>query len=75
MGLEHFFAAFGLKGFRNVRLAAARSFKINVKSISEDCSVAMAAVRKLRMLSHGTLAEQRAKRRPRKGPVLPRRRT
>lgn len=68
LGPEHFSAAFGLKGSRNVRRAAARSFK-------EDCSVAMAAVRKLRLLSHSTPAEQRAKKKAKKEViVLPRHR-
>lgn len=66
LGPGAFFGAFGLKGSRNDRLAAARSFNINVESISEDCSVAMDAVQELLMLSHGTPAEPRAKEKAKK---------
>lgn len=53
--------AFGLNGSRNVRRAAARSFDMKEGFISEDCTVVMDAVHNLRPLSHGTPAEQRAK--------------
>ena len=66
LGPGAFFGAFGLKGSRNDRLAAARSFNVNVESTSEDCSVAMDAVQELLMLSHGTPAEPRAKEKAKK---------
>ena len=39
LGLEHFYAAFGLGCSRDLRTSSARAFGISVNDISEDCSV------------------------------------
>ena len=41
LGLEHFYAAFGLGCSRNLRTSSARALGISEDNISEDCSVSM----------------------------------
>ena len=41
LGLEHFYAAFGLKGSRDLRPAASRASQLDLESITEDCCVRM----------------------------------
>ena len=44
LGLEHFYAAFGLRGSRDLRSAAARALQLDLESITEDCCVGMDVV-------------------------------
>ena len=57
LGLEHFYAAFGLGCSRNLRTSSARTFGISENNISEDCSVPSGIAKRLRPLTHGTLCE------------------
>ena len=54
LGLEHFYAAFGLGCSRNLRTSSARAFGISENNISEDCSVPSGIAKRLRPLTHGT---------------------
>ena len=63
LGLEHFYAAFGLGCSRNLRRSAALALDIGESSISEDCAVAIDAARQLRPLQHGTPCEAQATKR------------
>ena len=56
LGLEHFYAAFGLGCSRNLRTSSARAFGISDNDISEDCSVP-SELPSLRPLTHGTPRE------------------
>ena len=57
LGLEHFYAAFGLGCSRNLRTSSARAFGIKEDDISEDCSVANAIAHRLQPLQHGIPCE------------------
>ena len=57
LGLEHFYAAFGLGCSRNLRTSSARAFGIKEDDISEDCSVASAIAHRLQPLQHGIPCE------------------
>ena len=57
LGLEHFYAAFGLGCSRNLRTSSARAFGINEDNISEDCSVASGIANRLQPLQHGIPCE------------------
>ena len=57
LGLEHFYAAFGLGCSRNLRTSSARAFGISEDNISEDCSVPSGIANRLRPLTHGTPCE------------------
>ena len=57
LGLEHFYAAFGLGCSRDLRTSSARAFGIGVNDISEDCSVPSGLAKGLRPLTHGTPRE------------------
>ena len=57
MGLEHFYAAFGLGCSRDLRVSSARAFGISENDISEDCSVPGGVAKRLRPLIHGTPRE------------------
>ena len=57
LGLEHFYAAFGLGCSRDLRTSSARAFGISVNDISEDCSVPSGLAKGLRPLTHGTPRE------------------
>ena len=54
LGLEHFYAAFGLGCSRDLRTSSARAFGISINDISEDCSVLSGSAKGLRPLTHGT---------------------
>ena len=57
LGLEHFYAAFGLGCSRDLRTSSARAFGISNNDISEDCSVPSGIAKRLRPLTHGTPRE------------------
>ena len=57
LGLEHFYAAFGLGCSRDLRTSSARAFGISENDISEDCSVPSGIAKGLRPLTHGTPRE------------------
>ena len=57
LGLEHFYAAFGLRCSRNLRTSSARAFGISDNDISEDCSVPSGIAKRLQPLTHGTPCE------------------
>ena len=57
LGLEHFYAAFGLGCSRDLRTSSARAFGISVNDISEDCSVPSGLAKGLTPLTHGTPRE------------------
>ena len=57
LGLEHFYAAFGLGCFRNLRTSSARAFGIKEDDMSKDCSVASAIAHRLQPLQHGIPCE------------------
>ena len=57
LGLEHFYAAFGLGCSRDLRTSSARAFGISDNDISEDCSVPSGIAKGLRPLNHGTPRE------------------
>ena len=57
LGLEHFYAAFGLGCSRDLRTSSARAFGISVNDISEDCSVPSGLVKGFRPLTHGAPRE------------------
>ena len=57
LGLEHFYAAFGLGCSRDLRTSSARAFGISVNDISEDCSVPGGLAKELRPLTHGAPRE------------------
>ena len=57
LGLEHFYAAFGLGCSRDLLTSSARAFGISVNDISEDCSVPSGLAKGLRPLTHGTPRE------------------
>ena len=57
LGLEHFYAAFGLGCSRDLRTSSARAFGISINDISEDCSVLSGPAKGLRPLTHGTPRE------------------
>ena len=61
LGLEHFYAAFGLGCSRNLRISSAHALNIGAHIVSEDCAVAMDVARQLRPLQHGTPCEAQAK--------------
>ena len=61
LGLEHFYAAFGLGCSRNLRISSAHALNIGARIISEDCAVAMDVARQLRPFQHGTPCEAQAK--------------
>ena len=66
LGLEHFYAAFGLKGSRDLRPAASRALQLDLESISEDCCVRMDVAVPYQLLRHGTPLEAQASKRARK---------
>lgn len=66
LGLEHFYAAFGLKGSRDLRPAASRALQLDLESISEDCCVRMDVAVPYQLLQHGTPLEAQASKRARK---------
>ena len=53
LGLEHFYAAFGLGCSRDLRVSSVRAFGISENDISEDCSVPSGIATRLRPLTHG----------------------
>ena len=55
LGLEHFYAAFGLGCSRDLRTSSAEPLA-SINDISEDCSVPSGLAKGLR-LTHGTLRE------------------
>ena len=57
LGLEHFYAAFGLWCSRDLRTSSARAFGISVNDISEHCSVPGGLAKGLRPLTHGAPRE------------------
>ena len=57
VGLEHFYAAFGLGCSRNLRTSSAYAFGISEHTISEDCSVSMDIAIQLQPLQHGIPCE------------------
>ena len=57
LGLEHFYAAFGLGCSRDLRTSSARAFGISVNDISEDCSVPCGLAKGFRPLTHGAPRE------------------
>ena len=57
LGLEHFYAAFGLGCSRNLRTSSARALGISEDNISEDCSVSMELANRLQPLQHGIPCE------------------
>ena len=75
LGLEHFYAAFGLGCSRNLRASSARAFGINEDNISEDCSVSSGIANRLQPLQHGipceTHIQKKAKTTPQEVEVLP----
>ena len=75
LGLEHFYAAFGLGCSRNLRTSSARAFGISEDNISEDCSVPSGIANRLRPLTHGTPCEthiqKKAKTEPQEVEVQP----
>ena len=54
LGLEHFYAAFGLGCSRNLRTSSARAFGIREDNISEDL---MELANRLQPLQHGVPCE------------------
>ena len=75
LGLEHFYAAFGLGCSRNLRTPSAYALGISEHTISEDCSVSMDIATQLHPLQHGipceTQAQKRAKTTPQDMVVQP----
>ena len=75
LGLEHFYAAFGLGCSRNLRTSSAYALGISEHTISEDCSVPMDIATQLHPLQHGipceTHAQKRAKTTPQDMVVQP----
>ena len=63
LGLEHFYAAFGLGCSRNLRTSSAYALRISEHTISEDCSVSMDIATQLQPLQHGIPCETQAKKR------------
>ena len=63
LGLEHFYAAFGLGCSRNLRTSSAYALHISEHTISEDCSVSMDIATQLQPLQHGIPCETQAKKR------------
>ena len=57
LGLEHFYAAFGLGCSRNLRASSAFALGISEHTISEDCSVSMETAIQLQPLQHGIPCE------------------
>ena len=57
LGLEHFYAAFGLGCSRDLRTSSARAFGISDNDISEDCTVPSLIATGLKPLTHGTPRE------------------
>ena len=57
LGLEHFYAAFGLGCSRDLRTSSARAFGISVNDISEDCSVPSGLAKGFGPLTHGAPRE------------------
>ena len=57
LGLEHFYAGFGLGCSRNLRTSSARGLWHQRNDISEDCSVPSGIAMRLRPLTHGTPCE------------------
>ena len=57
LGLEHFYAAFGLGCSRDLRTSSARAFGISVNDISENCSVPGGLAKGLGPLTHGAPRE------------------
>ena len=75
LGLEHFYAAFGLGCSRNLRTSSARAFGISEDNISEDCSVSRELANRLQPLQHGipceTHIQKKAKTTPQEVEVQP----
>ena len=63
LGLEHFYAAFGLKGSRDLRPAASRALQLDLESISLDW---MNVAVPYQLLQHGTPLEAQACKRARR---------
>ena len=63
LGLEHFYAAFGLGCSRNLRTSSAYALRISEHTISEDCSVSMDIATQLQPLQHGIPCETHARKR------------
>ena len=63
LGLEHFYAAFGLGCSRNLRNSLATALRIGAHTFSEDCSVPMDVATQLQPLQHGLPCETQAKKR------------
>ena len=63
LGLELFYAAFGLMGSRDLRPAASRALQLDPESISEDCCVPMDVAVPYQLLQHGTPVEAQASKR------------
>jgi len=57
LGLEHFYAAFGLGCSWNLRTSSAYALGISEHTISEDCSVSMDIATQLQPLQHGIPCE------------------
>ena len=57
LGLEHFYAAFGLGCSRNLRTSSARALGISENNISEDSSVSIELANSLQPLQHGIPCE------------------
>ena len=62
LGLEHFYAAFGLGCSRNLRTSSAHALNIGAHIISEDCAVTMDVARQLRLSNMAPLARRKPRR-------------
>ena len=69
LGLEHFYAAFGLGCSRDLRTSSARAFGISVNDISEDCSVPCGLAKGFRPLTHGAPRETHIQKKAKIGPA------
>ena len=69
LGLEHFYAAFGLGCSRNLRTSSAYALGISEHTISEDCSVSMDIATQLQPLQHGIPCETHAQKRAKTTPL------
>ena len=68
LGLEHFYAAFGLGCSRNLRASSAYALGISEHTISEDCSVSMDIAIQLQPLQHGIPCETHTQKKARTSP-------
>ena len=68
LGLEHFYAAFGLGCSRHLRTSSAYALGISEHTISEDRSVSMDIATQLQPLQHGIPCENHAQKRAKTTP-------